>query len=167
MRRPSVTQGPYLALVGSLIVLPGSLAGQGPSRVTPTIDSIGVDCCTLRVYHQGRTAEGRFKGRPDDSSLLLGSCRGVLCPAPSGQDVRIPLLEETRLEMQSGNHAGFGAVVGGITGAVLFGGLVAFTGSENASAGEILLGSAAGGFGGSLVGLLVGMAFPRWIPVRH
>jgi hypothetical protein len=154
------------AAIAGLLCGPVRLTAQGQSPLVPTLDSIGPGCCTIRIRHNGVVAEGKFRGRTDGNSILLAPCHGPLCPASdSARALVIPT--EAQLEMRSGNHGALGAVIGAVTGAALVAGMFLASSDVEPSFGEAALGVGVGALGGTLVGFVVGTAFPRWVPLRH
>lgn len=162
-----------LGLAGWIIGLgfsAGAVAAR-PARAqtaryfVPTLDSIGPGCCTIRIWQSGLQAQGKFQGRPDPESVLLGNCSGPLCEALVSS--RLRLVPDALVEMQSGSHADRGLLIGALAGAGLLVGMIASCQDCELGTKEYFLVGAVGAAGGGAIGLLVGLLMPKWIPVRH
>ncbi len=148
-----------------LLMVPATAVGQAP---TPTLDSIGPGCCTIRVRSIEGSAQGRFRGKPAPDHITLVPCEGILCPPQGGTEAAVRVPPGAMVDMYAGRAAGRGAVLGAAVGAVA----VTITWLANPgldmSTGEaIAVGLPVGALGGAVVGALIGAFFPRWKPVRH
>lgn len=155
---------PYPIALALLALLPASAPAQG---VPPSLDSIGVGCCTIRIKGAEGSAEGKFQGKSAPGRIMLTPCKGNLCPQATGTQNVLAVPSGARIEMYRGRSAGKGAIVGAVLGAAAVSVSWLTNSDIDASAGEkIAIGIPVGALGGAVVGALVGTLFPRWVPVR-
>jgi hypothetical protein len=153
-----------------LLLLISGLAASGAAG-QGTVGSVAIDSGTLvrLTPRAGSPFEGRLIQRFPAASTTLSMCRypGPPCTDPSDSTAirKAQVASLLRLEVQRGNHAGSGALLGGGIGALL--GVVAGSFARGlCDTADCASGAntapLSGAFVGAAIGALFGWASPRW-----